>query len=57
MKKENKPLWKKIRHPVPKKVGGPLTTKKGKKGYNRKRMKRALKEELNLPEGNESEGI
>lgn len=46
MKKEKKPLWKKMRHPVPKKVGGPLTTKKGEKGYNRKRIKRELQEEL-----------
>ncbi|HHT9124750.1 MAG TPA: hypothetical protein ACFYD6_02925 [Candidatus Brocadiia bacterium] len=46
VKKEKKPLWKRMRHPVPKKVGGPLTTKKGEKGYNRKRMKRELQEEL-----------
>ncbi|MGR3311155.1 MAG: hypothetical protein ACUZ77_10325 [Candidatus Brocadiales bacterium] len=44
--KKKKPLWKELRHPVPKKVGGPLTTKKGEKGYNRKRMKKGLQEEL-----------
>jgi hypothetical protein len=26
------------RIPLPKKSGGPLTTKKGKKGYNRRRL-------------------
>ncbi len=44
--KNKKPLWNELRHPVPQKVGGPLTTKKGEKGYNRKRMKKGLQEEL-----------
>lgn len=57
MKKEKKPLWKKMRHPVPKKIGGPITTKKGKKGYNRKRIKRELQEELTSSEEEVSKKI
>ena len=33
------------RIPLPRKTGGPQTTKKGKKGYNRKREKGRLRKE------------
>jgi len=33
---KDKPVWKQIRLPLPKKAGHPQGTKKGKRGYNRK---------------------
>lgn len=34
--KKKKPWWKKVRKPVPEKTGGPMMTKKGAKGYQRR---------------------
>ncbi|MFH2011973.1 MAG: hypothetical protein ABIJ37_04595 [Pseudomonadota bacterium] len=45
--KEKKPLWKMIRIPLPFKKSGPLSTKKGKKGYNRKDAKEEARKEIN----------
>lgn len=36
-KKKDKPAELKIRKPLPDKVGGPMTSKKGKRGYDRRR--------------------
>ncbi|MEW6615142.1 MAG: hypothetical protein AB1401_06745 [Thermodesulfobacteriota bacterium] len=44
--KEKKPFWKMIRIPLPLKKSIPLSTKKGKKGYNRKYAKEEARREL-----------
>lgn len=43
--KKRKRTELKIRKPLPKKAGGPMTTKKGKKGYDRGRDKTVQEEE------------
>jgi len=44
--KKRKPLWKMIRIPLPGRTGRPLSTRKGKKGYDRKRAKEEAKQEV-----------
>ena len=44
--KEKKPIWKMIRIPLPWQKSRPLSTPKGKKGYDRKRAKKEAKGEV-----------
>jgi len=44
--KVKKPFWKMIRIPLPGKKSRPLSTRKGKKGYNRKRAGEEAKREI-----------
>lgn len=44
MKKTDNDSYKSIRKPLPSKPGRFLTTKKGKKGYDRKVSKKIIKE-------------
>ena len=42
----------KTRKPLPGKVGGPMTSKKGKRGYDRRRQKELDQEEVAVDEEN-----
>jgi len=44
--KEKKPFWKMIRIPVPGKKSRPLSSRKGKKGYDRKLGKEEAKRKI-----------
>jgi len=44
--KEKRPFWKMIKIPLPEQKNKPLSTKKGKKGYNRKRAREEAKREI-----------
>lgn len=45
-KKKKKRVELRIRKPLPGKAGGPMTTKKGKKGYDKRRDRAVPEDEL-----------
>jgi len=45
-KKKEKPFWRRIRIPLPWQRGGPHSTPKGRKGYDRKAAKEGLRKEM-----------
>jgi hypothetical protein len=44
--KGKRPFWKMVRIPLPRKKSVPLSTRKGEKGYDRKRAKGEVKREI-----------
>jgi hypothetical protein len=55
MKKPRTKTAPKIRLPLPKKPGGPMTTPKGDKGYDRKREREELEFEIESEDGEKGE--
>ncbi|MDY6864232.1 MAG: hypothetical protein SV062_14755 [Thermodesulfobacteriota bacterium] len=43
---KKKPIWKMLRIPIPWQESGPLSTRMGKKGYDRKQVKKEVKREV-----------
>jgi len=46
MRRRRKPLWKKVRIPLPSQRGGPHTGPKGKKGYDREKAKKEARKQI-----------
>jgi len=51
MPKKDKPTWKKVRFPLPLKPEHPHSTRRGKKGYNREKVKENVKQQIEESEG------